>query len=93
MKKKLIAGNWKRNLTLNASIELTGNIVKNVPKKSIIETEVLICPTFIALSACSTLLKDSGIMLGSQNMSDKMTELIQERSLLLCLRPLAVNSL
>jgi triosephosphate isomerase len=71
MKKKLIAGNWKMNLTLNASIELTGNIVKNVPKKSIIETEVLICPTFIALSACSKLLKDSGIMLGAQNMSDK----------------------
>lgn len=71
MKKKLIAGNWKMNLTLNASIELTENFVKNVPQKSISETDVLICPTFIALPACSTLLKDSGIMLGAQNMSDK----------------------
>ena len=71
MKKKLIAGNWKMNLTLNASIELTKNFVKNVPQKSIRETDVLICPTFITLSACSILLNDSGILLGAQNMSDK----------------------
>lgn len=71
MKKKLIAGNWKMNLNFDASIELTGNIVKKISKKSISAADVLICPTFVALSACSKLLVDSGIMFGAQNMSDK----------------------
>lgn len=71
MEKKLIAGNWKMNLTLNASIELTENIAKKITKKTTGTTDVLICPTYVALSACSKLLSDSGIMLGSQNMSDK----------------------
>jgi triosephosphate isomerase len=71
MKKKLIAGNWKMNLTLKSSRVLAQEIAGSITKKDLSTTDVLICPTFIALPACSKILADSDISLGAQNMSDK----------------------
>ena len=71
MRKKLIAGNWKMNLDLIASKSLAENILKVITKKDLAATDVLICPTFVALEKCAAVISGSGISLGAQNMSDK----------------------
>ncbi len=71
MRKKLIAGNWKMNLDLQASKSLAESILGIVTKKDISSADVLICPTFVALDTCAKVIKGSGISIGAQNMSDK----------------------
>jgi triosephosphate isomerase len=65
IRKPLIAGNWKMNLKIEDSIKLVEELKSKV--KDVSETEVLVCPSFIALKKVSSLLKSSNIELGAQN--------------------------
>lgn len=67
MHKKVIAGNWKMNNDLHETVSLISELKKELNDKNV-ETEVIICPPFISLETASTLLKDSAIKLGAQNM-------------------------
>ena len=67
MRKKVIAGNWKMNNDLHGTVNLISDLKKEMNGKNI-EAEVIICPPFISLETASTLLKDSSIKLGAQNM-------------------------
>ena len=67
MRKKVIAGNWKMNNDLHGTVGLISDLKKELNGK-ISEAEVIICPPFISLETASTLLKDSVIKLGAQNM-------------------------
>ena len=67
MRKKVIAGNWKMNLNLQESISLISGIKNGLgtPSSSV---EVIICPPYTSLETASTLVKNSAIKLGAQNM-------------------------
>jgi len=67
MRKKVIAGNWKMNNDLHGTVSLISDLKKELNEKNI-EVEVIICPPFTSLETASTLLKDSTIKLGAQNM-------------------------
>jgi len=67
MRKKVIAGNWKMNNDLHGTVNLISDLKKEMNAKNT-ETEVIICPPFTSLETASTLLKDSVIKLGAQNM-------------------------
>lgn len=67
MRTKIVAGNWKMNNDLNASINLISEI-KNELNKRNFRTSVIICPPFTSLETASTLLKGTSIFLGAQNM-------------------------
>lgn len=69
MRKKLIAGNWKMNLDVNESRELAKSILEKTDKKYFEYTDVLLCPTYVALSVVADVIKDSQILLGAQNLS------------------------
>lgn len=72
MRKKLIAGNWKMNLDVNESRELAKSILDKLDKtdKKYFEyADVLLCPTYVALSNVENIIKDSQILLGAQNLS------------------------
>jgi len=71
MRKKLIAGNWKMNNDLNSSIELAKAILKGINKDFFNNTDILICPTFISTSKVFDSVKDSGVLVGAQNMHYK----------------------
>ena len=64
--KKLIAANWKMNMTIAESVSLARELKKMLNK--INYAEIAVCPTFTALSAVSRELKNSKINLGAQNM-------------------------
>jgi triosephosphate isomerase len=66
MRRKIIAGNWKMNLNLTESISLISEL-KNGLSKDVPGCEVIICPPYTSLETASTLIKDSNIKLGAQN--------------------------
>jgi len=67
MRKKVIAGNWKMNLNLQESISLISGIKNGLGTLSS-NVEVIICPPYTSLETASTLVKNSQVKLGAQNM-------------------------
>ncbi|MFO7938240.1 MAG: triose-phosphate isomerase [Bacteroidales bacterium] len=68
MRKKLVAGNWKMNMTFQEGIELINKLLnqaQNIPQ----DVELLIAPPYIHTSEAARLLKDGAIYLGAQNCS------------------------
>ncbi|MDF1544117.1 MAG: triose-phosphate isomerase [bacterium] len=68
MRKTIIAGNWKMNGTVPESTALIGGILNAGVAGG--KVEIVVCPPFTALESAGKLLKDSGIGLGAQNMSE-----------------------
>ena len=66
MRRPLIAGNWKMNMTIADSVNLMQTMVSELDRIPVVEK--VICPPFVSLSDISTLTKDTTIKLGAQNM-------------------------
>ena len=66
MRKKIIAGNWKMNMTLPQAVSLTASLTAGYADNS--AREVVVCPPACALPAVKAGLGQSGIRLGAQNM-------------------------
>ena len=67
MRKKVIAGNWKMNKDLTESVNLISGIINGLNSLSP-NAEVIICPPFTSLETAKTLIDNSNIQLGAQNM-------------------------
>jgi len=67
MRKKVIAGNWKMNNDLSESQSLISKLVNDLSNEKI-SCDVIVCPPFTSLSKANSLLKNSVIKLGAQNM-------------------------
>lgn len=67
MRKNIIAGNWKLNMNLSESIALISELKNSLINRKL-NCVLVICPPFTSLETASTLLKDSDIKLGAQNM-------------------------
>lgn len=67
MRTKIVAGNWKMNNDLNASITLISDIKKELSGKNS-NVKIIVCPPFTSLESVSTVLKGTEISLGAQNM-------------------------
>lgn len=65
MRVPLIAGNWKMNKTPKEAVELI-NLLKPLVKNAV--AEIVVCPTFVALSDVLKVVQDSNIKVGAQNM-------------------------
>ncbi len=70
MRKKIVAGNWKMNLTLEAGRILTSEIVNMVADEVKSDVEVIINPPFPHLHPTASLLEGSKVKLGAQNCSE-----------------------
>ncbi len=69
MRKKIIAGNWKMNKTIDEAIGLTSEIVNIYNAEINSDTEVVIIPPYIHLTGVNNLLKGSKVKLGAQDCS------------------------
>lgn len=67
-RRHIIAGNWKMNTTLSEGIDLI-QALKSSPVSS--EIDIILCPPFTHLETARTLLKNSGIHLGAQTLSEQ----------------------
>ncbi len=66
MRKKIVAGNWKMNLTLPEGVALVKVLKSNV--SDIEKSDVVVCPPFPFLVPIADVLKGTRIGLGAQNM-------------------------
>lgn len=64
LRRPLLAGNWKMNLTLAQSKELALSVREAAPKAS---GEVALCVPFTAITTVAEVLKGSAVKLGSQD--------------------------
>lgn len=67
MRKKIVAGNWKMNKTVEEGLALAMEIKDLVSQDPALVAEVIICPPFTHLYAVATLLKESNLHAGAQN--------------------------
>ena len=65
MRKGIIAGNWKMNITV---AQATSLVEKIKPLVKDAKCEVVVCPTFLCLDAVIKAAKGSNIKVGAQNM-------------------------
>ena len=68
MRQKIIAGNWKMNLTLAEAVKLATDIKTD---DASYKHQVILCPAFPYLSVLQDALKGSKIKLGAQNCADR----------------------
>ncbi|MBP1588794.1 MAG: triose-phosphate isomerase [Kiritimatiellae bacterium] len=66
MRKKIVAGNWKMNMTVAEAKTLVAGLKPELANFR--EVEVVVCPPFTALAAVSAELQGTNIDLGAQNM-------------------------
>lgn len=67
MRRIVIAGNWKMYKDLNETQNLISKLSNGIAKEEL-KCDVIICPPFTSLSEASSLIKDTKIKLGAQNM-------------------------
>ena len=67
MRRKVIAGNWKMNNNLSESQNLITKLISGLSNEKL-NSDVIICPPFTSLSEASSLVKNTVIKLGAQNM-------------------------
>jgi triosephosphate isomerase len=65
MRRPIIAGNWKMNKTNTEAIALVETLIPLV--KGVSEVEIVVCPTFTALSDVGKLVLGTNIELGAQD--------------------------
>lgn len=68
MRKNIVAGNWKMNNDLEASLKLAKQVAKKVKKADLKGTKVIIAPTFVNLERVARATKKSKVKVAAQNM-------------------------
>ncbi len=66
MRKPMMAGNWKMNMTISEAADLASAIVAQT--NEINSVDRVICPTYVCLPAVSEVLNGANVALGAQNM-------------------------
>lgn len=67
MRRKIIAGNWKMNNDFLAAQNLITKINSGLNGKKL-NADVIICPPYTSLSEANSLIKNTSVKLGAQNM-------------------------
>lgn len=71
MPKKIVAGNWKMNLSLEEGKALAKEVVEIASAETPDDVQLVVCTPFIHLSSVSEIVKGSKVALGAQNCYDK----------------------
>lgn len=65
MRKKIVAGNWKMNMTPAKAVALIDSLKEKI---NTTEVDVVVCPTYVCLPAVLEAVKGTNINVGAQNM-------------------------
>lgn len=69
MRRRMVAGNWKMNLSFSEADELLFNITEGLSEMDLKNKEVVVCPPFPYLEMATDLSAEHPIRVGAQNMS------------------------
>lgn len=67
MRKKIVAGNWKMNMSLEEGLRFARSVDQYFREKPAGKAEVILCTPFIHLSGISEIVKSGKVALGAQN--------------------------
>jgi triosephosphate isomerase len=67
MRKKIVAGNWKCNTTLQAGVELAKAVTEVVTASGDPEVQVVVCPPFVHITKVVELVDNKQVKVGAQN--------------------------
>lgn len=71
MRKHIVAGNWKMNMTFEEADELLNGIMEQLEEKELDRnTTLIVCPPYPYLEMCTDYANDSYFMVGAQNVND-----------------------
>ena len=79
MRKKIVAGNWKMNETLQEGVQLAKDI-NDLLKADKPNCDVVICTPFIHLASVAPVLDKEIVGLGAENCADKEKRRLHGRS-------------
>ena len=65
MPKKIVAGNWKMNTSLEEAKQLAQSLKENISNNA--PSQLVVCPPFVWIHAVSEILSGSNISVGAQN--------------------------
>nr|WP_171903856.1 triose-phosphate isomerase [Cellulosilyticum sp. I15G10I2] len=65
MRKKIVAGNWKMNMSPAKAVALIGTLKDKI---NVTDVDVVVCPPYVALPAVLEAVKGTNIQVGAQNM-------------------------
>ena len=72
MRKHIVAGNWKMNLTFNQADELLDELMSKLEETELPrDLQVIVCPPFPYIEMTSEYATDSYFAVGAQNVSDR----------------------
>ncbi|MBP5677637.1 MAG: triose-phosphate isomerase [Bacteroidales bacterium] len=72
MRKHIVAGNWKMNLTFNQADELLDELMSKLEETELPrDLQVIVCPPFPYIEMTSDYANDSYFAVGAQNVSDR----------------------
>lgn len=69
MRKKIVAGNWKMNTSLEEAISLSEEIKQIISAEN--NCEIVVCPPFPWLVSVKEIFKNTKVKIGAQNVSDE----------------------
>ncbi len=72
MRRPVVAGNWKMNLTRGAAVDLVRSLAASLgPSDSSASVEIVVCPPYVYLEAVGQAVQGTSLRLGAQNVSDQ----------------------
>ncbi len=71
MRKKIVAGNWKMNKTLDEGLALASEVIAMVKDEVTNDAQAVLCTPFISLYSVGKLAEGSTVAVGAQNCYDK----------------------
>ena len=71
MRKKIVAGNWKMNKTLDEGLALASEVIAMVKDEVKNDAKAVLCTPFISLYSVGKLAEGSSVSVGAQNCYDK----------------------
>jgi triosephosphate isomerase len=71
MRRKIVAGNWKMNLTFQEADELLGTLIDNIESDGMPENvDAVVCPPSLYLELATDLAEGKTLKVGAQNVSE-----------------------
>lgn len=67
MRRKIVAGNWKMNKTVDEAVELVRSLKEKLDAAPVDDVDVVVCPPFVDLVPVREVVSGSKIGLGAQN--------------------------
>ncbi len=71
MRRKIVAGNWKMNKSLQEGIDLARAIDDHMMNNRRMDVEAILCPPYIHLAQIANTVKSGKVAVGAQDCSDK----------------------